>query len=302
MDVASLTFSGSIVEQAKVKMDDSVASSILVKPAASTKNECMSFNGRPVNDEHDITDAFSGLGLIEPGECISHTKRDVCSRCKRPIQVCWCCHLPAKKISTSTRTIILQHPNEIKRNVRTAPMLEAALSNCLVLRGRHFSRHSLMREIYANESRTFVLYPSPDAMDIENLPREQAFNLIVIDGTWNQARSLYFANKELHSLTKVKISPMHASYYVVRTQPHAACLSTVESVALALSKLECQPQLEKTLIKPLVAMCGYQIDYGAQKRDSKEEQILSGTFKRKIPKKIENRIEQCKDFRGLLMR
>lgn len=60
-----------------------------------------------------------------------------------------------------------------------------------------------MREIYANESRTFVLYPSPDAMDIENLPREQAFNLIVIDGTWNQARSLYFANKELHSLTKV---------------------------------------------------------------------------------------------------
>ncbi|XP_022672186.1 DTW domain-containing protein 2-like isoform X3 [Varroa destructor] len=246
MDVASLTFSGSIVEQAKVKMDDSVASSILVKPAASTKNECMSFNGRPVNDEHDITDAFSGLGLIEPGECISHTKRDVCSRCKRPIQVCWCCHLPAKKISTSTRTIILQHPNEIKRNVRTAPMLEAALSNCLVLRGRHFSRHSLMREIYANESRTFVLYPSPDAMDIENLPREQAFNLIVIDGTWNQARSLYFANKELHSLTK--------------------------------------------------------IDYGAQKRDSKEEQILSGTFKRKIPKKIENRIEQCKDFRGLLMR
>lgn len=52
---------------------------------------------------------------------------------------------------------------------------------------------------------------------------------------------------------------MHASYYVVRTQPHAACLSTVESVALALSKLECQPQLEKTLIKPLVAMCGYQV-------------------------------------------
>lgn len=46
----------------------------------------------------------------------------------------------------------------------------------------------------------------------------------------------------------------------------------------------------------------FQIDYGAQKRDSKEEQILSGTFKRKIPKKIENRIEQCKDFRGLLMR
>lgn len=60
-----------------------------------------------------------------------------------------------------------------------------------------------MQEIYADKARTFVLYPSADAVDVEDLSTQSGYNLIVIDGTWNQARSLYFANKELHSLKKV---------------------------------------------------------------------------------------------------
>jgi len=99
----------------------------------------------------------------------------------------------------------------------------------------------------------------------------------------------------------VKITPEHPSYYVVRTQPHSECLSTVESVALCLSFLENKPELEDILVKPLVAMCAFQINHGAEKHDSKEEQILSGTFKKKIPRKIENRIRACKDFRNLLV-
>ncbi|OQR77796.1 DTW domain-containing protein 2-like [Tropilaelaps mercedesae] len=169
-----------------------------------TGTECaISSTSSQTSDEEDLGGAFSNLGLIEPGECISHVKRNICPRCKRPAPVCWCRHLPIEKISTATRVIILQHPNEVKRNVRTAPMLEVALSNCFVIRGRHFGRHSLMREVYANESHTFVLYPSSDAIDVEDLPTGEGFNLIVIDGTWNQAKSLYFGNKELHSLKKV---------------------------------------------------------------------------------------------------
>lgn len=251
--------------------------------------------------EESVDDVFSDLSLIDTEECVTAVRRDLCSRCKRPMTVCWCPHLPSCKLTTRTRVVILQHPNEQKRNVRTAPMLEAALQNCHIVRGRHFSKHPLLQEVYADEVNTFVLYPGPQAVDVSDLSKGRSYNLIVIDGTWPQAKSLYFANKELHNLKKVKITPTHPSYYVVRTQPHSECLSTVESVALAMSWLEENPDLEKILVRPLVAMCAFQINHGAELHDSKEEQILSGTFKKKIPKKIENRIRECKDFRNLLM-
>lgn len=63
----------------------------------------------------------------------------------------------------------------------------------------------------------------------------------------------------LFRLFQIKINPTHPSYYVVRTQPHNECLSTVESVALALSKMEQRPELNHVLVKPLVAMCAFQV-------------------------------------------
>ncbi|XP_003741130.1 DTW domain-containing protein 2 [Galendromus occidentalis] len=253
------------------------------------------------DSDKELESALSELSEIDTNECITCTKRSLCTRCKRPINVCWCSHLPVDKIKTSTTVLILQHPNEEKRNVRTAPMLESALENCHIIRGRHFSRHPLLRDTFSNPERSYVLYPASDAIDVEDLVAVgRDYSLIVIDGTWNQAKSLYFGNKELHSLKKVKINPTHPSYYVIRTQPHNECLSTVESVALALSKMERWPELNSLLVKPLVAMCAFQIEHGAEKHDSKEEQIISGTFKKKIPRKIENRIRQCKDFKHLL--
>ena len=59
--------------------------------------------------------------------------RQYCEKCQRPVRTCWCQYLPNPKIKLSkTKVIILQHPNESKRAIRTAKMLEHGLEDCLI--------------------------------------------------------------------------------------------------------------------------------------------------------------------------
>ena len=68
------------------------------------------------------------------------SKRPLCAQCERPCRVCWCDTLPRPRISLATQIVVLQHPDECRRSIRTARMLELGLSpdNCVVYRGKKF--------------------------------------------------------------------------------------------------------------------------------------------------------------------
>jgi DTW domain-containing protein YfiP len=72
------------------------------------------------------------------------------------------------------------------------------------------------------------------------------------------------------SSEKVKLTVPAISSYVIRTQPTDNCLSTVESVALALSLLEGNPDIHKIFVRPLQALCDIQLEHGAVVHQSKE--------------------------------
>lgn len=259
-------------------------------------------------DNEDETEVFTHLGniLADPPPM-----RDLCNKCRRPPSVCWCCSLPASPVPISSKVYILQHPGEVKRNLSTAPMLEAALSSeqCVILRGRRFSRErcgaleGILGEA-APSGDTILLYPGPEAKDIRELTtvqqRGRGYNIVVLDGTWSQARSLFFNSPQLHSLPQVQINASQESHYVIRTQPTSECLSTVETVAYALAALEGKPHLQEVLTRPLQTLCRHQLERGAVTHQSKEFLIRHGLYMKPLSRRIIHKLARNEDLKDAL--
>lgn len=54
----------------------------------------------------------------------------------RPSSVCWCCTLDKSSLAAvQSHVVVLQHPHEEKRCLRTAPMLYHALPRCTIVKG-----------------------------------------------------------------------------------------------------------------------------------------------------------------------
>jgi DTW domain-containing protein YfiP len=68
--------------------------------------------------------------------------------------------------------------------------------------------------------------------------REDIEGLLILDGTWSQAKTMWWRNAWLLKLRRAVLVPKVRSLYgALRREPRKECLSTVESVAVALSAL-----------------------------------------------------------------
>lgn len=98
------------------------------------------------------------------------------------------------------------------------------------------------------DPRTILLYPTSKAVDIQYMQpvreNEKAYNLVLIDGTWPQAKAIYNNSPILHGIKQVKLMMGENSEYVIRTQPTEGCLSTLETAARALRILEDNQELQ----------------------------------------------------------
>ncbi|KAL3866650.1 hypothetical protein ACJMK2_043933 [Sinanodonta woodiana] len=225
-------------------------------------------------------------------------------RVSRPISVCWCDYLPKKPVDIKTNIYILQHPFEESRKLKTAPMLFHSLpeGKCHIIRGKRFTdnRYPELIKVFQSTN-TYLLYPAPGAPDITELPpldNGEQYNLIVIDGTWSQAKGIYLGNNTLQQLKKVQIKHSSKSKYIIRTQPTDSSLSTLECVAIALEILEQKPDLHEFLSRPLEALCKFQMNHGAVVHHSKVYKIENGLWKKPLPKKLLRKLEKEKLFEG----
>ncbi|KAL8625464.1 hypothetical protein ACOMHN_018609 [Nucella lapillus] len=248
----------------------------------------------PYVDEIDATELKEG-------------RRNVCDSCRRPSTVCWCPFLPREPLQVTTNIYILQHPFEESRRLRTVPMLVRGVvkDRVTVLRGKRFSpkKYPALAEVLRCPN-TLLLYPGPGAVDMATLSvkgdscREncegplQGYNLVILDGTWAQAKGLYCQNEMMRWPQKVQIHHGEKSKYVIRTQPTDGALSTLETAAVALSILEKRPEIVEILTRPLVALCDFQIGYGAVQHQSREYKIENGLWTKPLPRSVQRRLEQ----------
>ncbi len=177
--------------------------------------------------------------------------RATCGRCGRPVVVCFCDRITL--LPTRHRLLLLQHPRERRMGIGTARLAHLALPGSQLRVGLDFSTDPVVRALLAQPP-AYVLFPGPQALPPEQLPGDRPITLVVLDGTWAQARKLLTLNPAIAALPRVAFRPRRPSAYEIRRQPAEFCLSTIEALAEVLERLEPDAGGFERLLDPFRAM------------------------------------------------
>ena len=184
--------------------------------------------------------------------------RELCASCRRPRNVCYCAVLP--RIETATRVVILQHPRERDVAIGTARMASLALPSAELHVGIEWSDHPALARALADPDRPpILLYPGPDATDILAAPPPGPVTLVVVDGTWSQARNVVRDNPVLRALPRYAFRAPAPSEYRIRREPTDEYVSTIEALMHVLGALEGEPERFRALLDPFRAMVDAQL-------------------------------------------
>jgi DTW domain-containing protein YfiP len=215
----------------------------------------------------------------------------MCTRCERPVSVCYCAALTT--IETRSRIVILQHPREQGMPIGTAHMAHLCLPQSSVHVGIKWDGTDVLRRACADPERPPVLlYPGKGARDILQDPPVAPVTLIVIDGTWSQARTLVRNSPELADVPQYAFNPPAPSNYRIRREPRDEYVSTIEALMHVLGAIEGDAQRFRPLLRPMNAMVDAQIKARAANRHprTKPSRPRPTPYER-LPSEIRDRYE-----------
>lgn len=167
--------------------------------------------------------------------------------------------------------LVLQHPQERREPRATAALTVAALRRARLVAGLSWPNLNRALGRPADPKRWGVLYlgsaqpgPAGSAREIVVLGRNGQpladpdpvlrglDGIVVLDGTWSQAKTLWWRNPWLLKLHRVALNPPHPSRLGrLRREPRREALSTLEATALVLRHLELGPQTADALLASL---------------------------------------------------
>lgn len=184
--------------------------------------------------------------------------RPHCYRCDKPRATCICERVP--QLDSRTGVTIIQHPRERRHPLGTARFAELGLRDVRVLvdvEGRY--RGDVAPVQFPRK--TAILYPSPDASPLPSPGAPDApDHLIVIDGTWHQAKTLYRDMGWLRNYPHHVLNPEAPSRYRIRREPDLSYISTLEALLLAITQLEPELRGVEELLRAFDSMIDQQIE------------------------------------------
>ena len=153
--------------------------------------------------------------------------------------------------------VFLQHTRESRVSIGTARMAHLGLANSELHEGIEFGTGSPAARWFPRPG-TFLLFPGEGALDPGELA-EPPETLVVIDGTWPQARKLLSLNPALRALPRIGFRPRRPGNYRIRREPAEHCVATVEAVVEVLALLERDEARFEPLIRAFTSMVDFQI-------------------------------------------
>ena len=190
-------------------------------------------------------------------------RRAVCGHCSLPLPACLCRHI--RPTANQWPVLLLQHPLEAAQAKGSARLLRLGLAHCRLEVGEQFDDALLASWLealapLAGEGAALLLYPDPgggtatapltppflsvlsdpSAPTAPGSPAASAAprTLVLLDGSWRQARRLLQANPRLQSLQRWALPPPPPSRYLIRKAHRPPQRSTLEAACLALGNLE----------------------------------------------------------------
>jgi DTW domain-containing protein YfiP len=189
-----------------------------------------------------------------------------CPQCRKPMPLCIC--ETVTPMDSRISLLILQHPQEQDRALGTARLAALHFKNAVVKIG--LSWPSLAKALgrpVADPSRWAVLYlGSAKASDLdtdaevialtrkgETADSQRAIlsnieGVVLLDGTWSQAKALWWRNAWMLKCQRVILNPKHPSRYgALRREPRKDGLSTIEAAGILIAALDRRPEIAATL-------------------------------------------------------
>lgn len=186
-------------------------------------------------------------------------RRELCRRCLQPRLNCYCGAIAPQQ--SRANWIFLQHPGEARNPIGTARMAHLSLPGSHLFCGVDFSRDDRLRTLLEKAARPAVLFPVEGARVLGRAEGgREPLTLIVLDGTWGQARKLWKVNDFLRALPAYRLEPGQPSRYRIRAEPAAHCVSTIEAVAAALQALDGQDR--EAMLAPFLDLVARQAGFG----------------------------------------
>jgi DTW domain-containing protein len=202
---------------------------------------------------------------LETGATVAEAIPD-CPTCRKPLPLCICDSITP--IESRISLLILQHPQEQDRALGTARLTALHFRDAVVKIGLSWpSLSKALGRPVADPSRWAVLYLGSakvadldtdgeivainrkgEAEDHQRAILKEIEGIVLLDGTWSQAKALWWRNAWMLKCQRVILGPKHPSRYgKLRREPRRDGLSTIESAAMLLSALERRPDIADTL-------------------------------------------------------
>jgi DTW domain-containing protein YfiP len=188
-----------------------------------------------------------------------------CPRCRKPRALCICDGI--EPIDNTISLLILQHPQEQDRELGTARLTALHFNDALLKIGLSWPSLSKILGRPTDPKRWAILYlgsvkaaavlpgreivvvsKNGTAVDHQDQALREIEGIILLDGSWSQAKALWWRNGWMLKCKRIVLGPKHPSRYGrLRREPRSDGLSTIEAAAMLLARLEGKPEIETTL-------------------------------------------------------